>query len=332
MKNTNFKKVTATMMAGYIALALCALPIIPVYASSLDDVINQQSQTTQSTTGTIQGTTDGTTSATQGTTGTTTGTTTGSTGTTQEAGTGGVTPGTANTPSIASDLTGTSGVSATGSSVSPQNKSYIQSIESATDLSETSEMAAKVNEKQKQIASIVVQIISYFVVVCLVVRVVLDLCYIAIPFSRGILAHGQTGNPASAGMQQPGIGGMGMGGMGMGGYGGGYGGYGSRYGMGGMGGMGMGMGGMNPQQQQQQQAFQVHWVSNAALNAVAAESMVGPDGKTPNGLKLYAKDMIVVLILTPVLLVLAITGVLTQLGFVLGGALVNGISSISKSF
>ena len=74
----------------------------------------------------------------------------------------------------------------------------------------------------------------------------------------------------------------------------------------------------------------MQWVSNAALNAVAGENIVGPDGKAVSPFKLYIKDMIVVLILVPILITLAVTGALTSLGFVIAQVVVDGIAKIGS--
>ena len=228
---------------------------------------------------------------------------------------------------------------------------FMNEVKQATDLTEVSPGATKVNEGIKKVASFIVQILSYFVTAFLVVRVVLDLCYICLPFTRSFLANGYGGNPQAGaggmgmqggmgmggmgGMGSP-MGGMGMGGMGMGGYGRG------RYGMGGMGMGGMGMGGMGMGgmqggmmgQQGQPGANpamgRTQWVSSAALNAVAAENILGPDGKSVSPIKEYAKDATVILVGTPILLTLAITGVLTDLGFLIGDLLATAIASIGN--
>ena len=72
------------------------------------------------------------------------------------------------------------------------------------------------------------------------------------------------------------------------------------------------------------------WVSNAALNAVASENVPGPDGKPQSAYRLYTKEMAVVLVITPVLLTLAITGTLTNLGFLIGDVLAQGISNLGS--
>lgn len=224
-----------------------------------------------------------------------------------------------------------------GSTANYSNKDLISSVQDATDLSEVSPGAQKINKGINKVASFIVQVIAYLITAGLVVRIVIDLCYIGLPFTRSFLANGYQGNSqaGAGGMPNQGMmggmnGGMGMGGM-NGGMGMGMGGYGMRggYGMNRMGGMGgMGMGGMQGQMGAQPAMGRIQWVSNAALNAAAAESVVGPDGKAVSPFKAYMKDMTVVLVITPVLLVLAISGALTDLGFLLGDLLANAIEGI----
>ena len=285
------KKVLLTVLTSVMLLTL---PVTTVHASSLDDVVNGTTQESNETT----------------------------VGQSNES----------------SSNTSTSSSKSSGSYTSEDE--YIENTKNAADLTAFDTAGAdKVNEGIRTVAAFIVRILSYFLTAFLVVRVILDLVYIALPFTRSILSNGYAGNPAAGdsgmGMQQPGMGGMGMGagmgGMGMGGMGGmgGYGmrgGYGmNRMGMGGMGGMGMQQGQMGASPAM----GRVQWVSSAALNAVAAEQMPGPDGKPQSALKAYAKDMMVVLIITPILLTLAITGVLTNLGFLIGDVIAKGITSIS---
>lgn len=272
------------------SVMLLTLPVTTVHASSLDDVVNSTTQESNE-----------------------------------------ATVGQNNEPS-----SNTSTSSSQSSSSYTSEDEYIENTKNAADLTTVDTAGAdKVNDGIRTVAAFIVRILSYFLTAFLVVRVILDLVYIALPFTRSILSNGYAGNPAaggsSMGMQQPGMGGMGMGagmgGMGMGGMGG-MGGYGMR---GGYGMNRMGMGGMGMQQGQMGASpamGRVQWVSSAALNAVAAEQMPGPDGKPQSALKAYAKDMMVVLIITPVLLTLAITGVLTNLGFLIGDVIVKGITSI----
>lgn len=70
----------------------------------------------------------------------------------------------------------------------------------------------------------------------------------------------------------------------------------------------------------------IQWVSNAARIAVASEQ----NGMNPY--KVYAKDMIIVLVVTPLLLILTMTGALTNLGFLLGDVIIKVIGSFGSLF
>ena len=217
--------------------------------------------------------------------------------------------------------------------VQENKKSIISALESASDLSKTSEQAVKVGTAMERVAAVIIQVLSYGLTIGLVLRVVLDLIYIGVPFLRGTLANGYMGNPNAAGGPQQHQGMGGLGGMGVGGYGGYGGGYGSRYGGMGMGGMGMqNQMGMQTAMNNQPKQGRIQFVSTAALNAVATENMVGPDGEANSAFKTYVKDMVVILVVTPILLTLAVTGVLHQLGFMLGDVIANGIRSIRGGF
>lgn len=221
-----------------------------------------------------------------------------------------------------------------------KNQNFIAGLNDAADLSGEVDGVSEVTSGIKLVAAWLVQIISYAVTVLLALRVVLDLAYIGLPFTRSFLANGYQGNPqAGAGgmpnsMMGGGMGmgapGMGMGGMGMGGMGM-RGGYGMNRGMGMMGGgMGMGQPGMAAPGMNQNGTMlgKIQWVSNAALNAVAGESSVGPDGRAVSPFKAYTKDMIIVLILVPILITLAVTGTLTNLGFLIADLIVDAIAGI----
>lgn len=225
-----------------------------------------------------------------------------------------------------------SSVSSSKSKIPMTADEYIANTKDAADLTNVdTKGASKVNEGIKTVAAFIVKILSYFLTAFLVVRVLLDLVYIALPFTRSMLSNGYAGNAAAGGAGMGGMGGMGspMGGMGgMGGMGMGMrGGYGmNRMGMGGMGGAGMG----GSQMGASPAMGRVQLVSTAALNSVASENMPGPDGRPQSALKAYAKDMAITLVITPVLLVLAITGVLSNLGFLLGDVIARGIASIGN--
>jgi hypothetical protein len=69
------------------------------------------------------------------------------------------------------------------------------------------------------------------------------------------------------------------------------------------------------------------WVSETAIAAVMAGNQVGPNGKPNNPFIFYLKGMVVPLVLIPVMLVLLLSGVLTQVGFYIGDLITNVISS-----
>ena len=200
------------------------------------------------------------------------------------------------------------------------NQNQVDNIKNATDLSSESPAATKINSGISKILSIIVQVIAYAVTALLVLRVLLDVAYIAVPFARTFLSNGYSGNAQAAGggmSNQPA--GMGMqGGLGMNSFNSGMNSFNS-----GIGGM-AGQGGPSPA------TGHVQWVSNAALNAVAAEGVVGPNGKAVSAFKVYAKNMIAVLVLAPAFLVLAVTGCLTQFGIFAGELIAKGISSIGS--
>lgn len=217
------------------------------------------------------------------------------------------------------------------SSTTASGREFINDLQSATDMSESNETVEKAAQPMVRIVSIIVQMICYIITAGMSLRVALDLCYIALPFTRTFLSNGHVGNPQAGTPGAMNQGGMGMGG-GFGGFGGGFGGgYGGGFG-GYNRGMGMGMGGMSSpgSVDQGSRANSIQWVSTAALNAVAGEATVDQQtGKPASAFKLYIKDMAVVLVITPILLVLAITGTLTSLGFMIGDILCNTIAKIS---
>lgn len=173
-----------------------------------------------------------------------------------------------------------------------------------------------------QIMGWIVPILVGVIFAALTLRVLLDILYIVAPFIRPKLAPGVQGdqmaeNQMGGGMQygMGGAGGMGMAGgmMGAGGMAGGYGGRGRR-------GMAGGMAGGAP-------VGGTQWVSETAIAAVMAGNQVGPNGKPNNPFIFYLKGMVVPLVLIPVMLVLLLSGVLTQVGFYIGDLITNVIRS-----
>lgn len=208
-----------------------------------------------------------------------------------------------------------------------KNQDFINELNNASDLASADVGGVDaVNSGLKTVAAFIVQVLAYGITVFLAAQVLLDLTYISFPFLRNILSGGKQGNPmaGSKQMQQGGMqGGMGMsspmgGGMGMGSMG--------------MGSMGMGMGRMgmnnmnnmnNMNQQQPGMSTRVCWVAPKALNAVAAAEQTGE-----NPYKLYADEAIVKLVVTPIFVVLAATGALTQLGLMLGTVIAGAVETL----
>lgn len=225
----------------------------------------------------------------------------------------------------------------TTTGVEDQGSSVIDGITSNLDYSKgDSKIVKEFGSKLNYYVGIVVQCIAYVITAGLTLSKLIDIIYIAIPISRTYLANGYMGNSAAAGTpnQMGGMPGMGMSGGMMGGpgmMGGGMMGRG-RYGMsGGMTGAGMSMGGTDQGMAMQNQPARgrVQFVSNAALNAVATESVVGTDGKGQSAFKVYFSDMLVSSIAVGILIVLCITGIMAKFGFAIGEFIVSVVSKIS---
>lgn len=199
--------------------------------------------------------------------------------------------------------------SSSSSNRQARDMDFINGMNAAADLTADIDGANEITGAVKKFVGKIIGFIFFTIPVLLTLRVALDLTYIGVPFLRKALGNGHAGSAPAGGQ-----GGM-SGGMGMGGMSGGFGGM-----SGGMGGMSGGMGAQNAG------GLKVQLVSNAALNAVAAEKAQGPDA--PGPFKIYIKDMVVVLTLIPVLIVLASTGILTTVGLTIGSFLVDFISNI----
>ncbi len=196
-----------------------------------------------------------------------------------------------------------------------ENKSFIEGLNGAADVSAEVEGVSSVTAGAKTAVAFIVQVISYLITILLALRVVVDLGFIALPFVRTFLGNGYMGNSQAGAGGVPNSLGINSGGMGMGS----------------AGGMGMqnNMRLASPQQQPNISG-RIQWVSNAALNAVAGENIVGPDGKDVSPFELYIKDMVVVLTVIPILITLAVTGALTNIGFVLAQVLVGLLTKIGQ--
>lgn len=173
---------------------------------------------------------------------------------------------------------------------------YFSSIADAAKLNSISEDVSLVGTSMNSWGAKLMQFIGYLLSIGLGLATAIDLCFIALPPLRAILANGYTGNdkpldilPEVKGLLP----------------------------------MKMGKAGVNPLMQNSSQAGQrTQWVSYAALNAVTTASL----GESP--FKVYLKQRLGVILFVPVLFTLSATGLLSKLGFILGNSLAlwgNGI-------
>jgi len=166
-----------------------------------------------------------------------------------------------------------------------------------------------VNSKVTEVVRLAIQILSYAIVSLLVLRILLDLMYIAIPFSRSLLGGGAVENMPGTQMNTMGSFGLGQP----------TGGFDSMAGTGGIGNVGQMSMNTAPVM-----TNRTKWVSETAIRAVGASF----NGENPY--KIYVKDMTILLIITPILMVLAISGALTNLGFMIGEVLIESIDGIKN--
>jgi len=197
----------------------------------------------------------------------------------------------------------------------------VNDLAGAADFSGDSQIARDAQERTKPYMMAVMQILSWAIMALLGFSVLLDLLYLVAPPLRGLLSGGAGATSATSGSATAGSGaGYGMGGGigGMGGFGGGMSGFG--------GGMG---GGYTPNP-----ATPVKPAGGAGLclvsqEAINAATAVNPQtGQLKSSISAYAQTAWVKLVLTPIMLVLVLTGSLQQIGLTVGSVLFNLIRSI----
>lgn len=177
-----------------------------------------------------------------------------------------------------------------------QGQSYINGLQQI-DLTQTPDSQAAqivngVNSMIYKTQSFIVQIIAYALTIMLTLRTLFDLTYIAIPFSRSLIDEisGQTGGN--------------MGGN--------------------MGNMGQTFGGQSGQFNQPPASGATSGATRVQLISDEARAAI----QSPRVFRTYAKSMTVTLIATTVMLVLALTGALTDLGFIIGKALAAALGKV----
>lgn len=211
------------------------------------------------------------------------------------------------------------------------NKSFIQGLNKAADLSPEVDGTQKIIAPLRYGVAFVVQVLSFIIITGMALSVVLDLTYLAVTPLRSVLSNGHSGSALPAGQQasaQPG-------GFQPGGFPSLY-----NFKQGPTSGFGppqtqAGLpGAMNPGQPGQPNngpGGRIQLVSKAALDAAANEGTIDPNTSKTRGLiSLYMKGMGLKLILIPVLLILVVTGSLTNLGFVVADVLVAVIRLLGE--
>lgn len=193
-----------------------------------------------------------------------------------------------------------------GSSTADDARSSITEIANSSKLDTSSPTAQKAGAVMQNWGSKLMQILGYVISIGLGLITALDIVYMSIPPLRGILANGYVGSADQRpdhmqGNSNPGIGMIGGGGT-----------------------TGWQQDRMNmtATNNNQPATGRMQFVTNAALNAVAAAST----GDNP--FKVWFKQQLPVLIIAPLLFVLAATGILANIGFFIGNYITSWISSM----
>lgn len=180
-----------------------------------------------------------------------------------------------------------------------QGQSYINGLQQI-DLTQTpdSQAAQIVNGVNKAIyktQSFIVQIIAYALTIMLTLRTLFDLTYIAIPFSRSPIDRISGTMGGNMGQNMGNMGGQSFGG-------------------------------------QSGQFNQPPAASGASASGATRVQLISDEARaaiqSPRVFRTYAKSMAVTLIATTVMLVLALTGALTDLGFIIGKALAAALGKV----
>lgn len=182
-----------------------------------------------------------------------------------------------------------------------ETESYIDSLYGSVDHSEYNGTAENIQSRAGKPVSLLFQMLAYILMVGLTARILVDLIFITVPpfrclFERDVRYNGMGENIRTGGT--PGNGAPGPLGM-------------QAFGNGGPGGM--------------QADYDKYWgVSEAAIRSVE----MSKQDSSKSSISFYSKEMFIVCVFTGILIVLALTGVLQQMGFWIGEAVVNLIHGI----
>lgn len=194
-------------------------------------------------------------------------------------------------------------------------KDSIKAISDGADFSADNPVVRDIQRKASAPLSILMQLIAWGITVLVGCSTLLDLAYICIPFTRGLLGGGAGATSATAGRATTGMGNSYNGSFGGNPYGGNH-----------YGGNPYDGGGANSTPVRPAGGSGFCLVSQEAINASTA---VDPQtGKVKGALGAYWNTAVVKLIATPILLILTLTGVLQKLGFLIGSIIFNLIRTI----
>lgn len=214
----------------------------------------------------------------------------------------------------ASQSTNTSNSNTGSIKIDKSRSKMVDDLAGAADFSGDSQIAKDVQQSTRPYMMAIMQVLSWIIVFCLGLSVMFDLLYLVAPPLRGVLSGGAGATSATSGTATSGS-------FGGGSFGGG------SFGGGSFGGGSFGGGGMSsptPVQPAGGRGFCL--VSQEAINAATA---VDPQtGKTKSSISVYAKTAWLKLVLTPVVLILTVTGSLQQIGFTIASILVNLIKNV----
>lgn len=208
----------------------------------------------------------------------------------------------------ASQSTNTSNSNNGSIQIDKSRSKMVNDLAGAADFSGDSQIAKDVQQSTRPYMMAIMQILSWIIVFALGLSVMFDLLYLVAPPLRGVLSGGAGATSATSGTATSGS--FGGGSFGGGSFGGGS--------------FGGGMSNPTPVQPAGGRGFCL--VSQEAINAATA---VDPQtGKTKSSISVYAKTAWLKLVLTPVVLILTVTGSLQQIGFTIASILVNLIKNI----
>ena len=181
-----------------------------------------------------------------------------------------------------------------------QGQSYINGLQQI-DLTQTPDSQAAqivngVNSMIYKTQSFIVQIIAYALTIMLTLRTLFDLTYIAIPFSRSLIDRISGTMGGNMGQNMGNMGGQSFGGQ--------------------------------SGQFNQPPASGASGATSGATRVQLISDEARAAIQSPKVFRTYAKSMVVTLIATTVMLVLALTGALTDLGFIIGKALTAALGKV----